>query len=138
MKIKVSTTPQQKKRILEDIQRQKDSLKSLKEHYESEVRDVHRRIKEIENFWATNEVPIFEMDYDRNVKTSALHEAKAVWKEMGINITTRKMYGCWVCSCCEKPIMQKYIATGHDHTDYSYDVCDCEGVQRNTAWKDLT
>ena len=48
-----------------------------------------------------------------------------------------KPYGKWVCKYCEQPIRKKYIATAHDHTDYSYDVCDCDGVQGNKSWDEL-
>jgi hypothetical protein len=38
---------------------------------------------------------------------------------------------CWVCIYCGEEIGHKYIATGHDHTDYSYEVCSCQGARMN-------
>jgi hypothetical protein len=42
-----------------------------------------------------------------------------------------KSPGEWVCQYCGGPQRRKYIATGHDHTDYSYAVCNCEGAAKH-------
>ena len=31
----------------------------------------------------------------------------------------------WVCSNCDAHTKTVYIATGHDHTDEVFDMCDC-------------
>lgn len=38
-------------------------------------------------------------------------------------------YGKWVCKYCKHKTQTKYIATGHDHTDYDYKLCDCLGAK---------
>ena len=42
-----------------------------------------------------------------------------------------KSPGEWVCKHCGADTQTKYIATGHDHTDYSYDVCGCAGAAKH-------
>lgn len=42
-----------------------------------------------------------------------------------------KSPGDWVCQYCGGDMQMKYIATGHDHTDYSYHVCGCDGARRH-------
>lgn len=40
-------------------------------------------------------------------------------------------HGFWACIHCDQPRELKYIATGHDHTDYHYNICNCEGAKAN-------
>lgn len=40
-------------------------------------------------------------------------------------------YGKWVCIYCEGDTAMKFIATGHDHTDYHYHICDCQGAKEH-------
>jgi hypothetical protein len=42
----------------------------------------------------------------------------------------------WVCIYCGQRVQKKYIATSHDHTDYSYDVCSCPGARKNGVHED--
>lgn len=137
MKIKVATTPEQRESIEANLKRYTKGFLSLKEKYEKDVRGLERKIEDYKKFWETNEIPIYTTDYNRPYNPDKLHEAKSIWKEMGLSITAMKMQGVWVCDKCEQPIGKKYIATGHDHTDYSYDVCDCEGVQGNKRYHEL-
>jgi RNA polymerase-binding transcription factor DksA len=137
MKIKVKTTPEQRKLIKEQLERYKDSLCSLKEEYLREVEETKARISEYKKFWETNEMSIYESDYNRPYDKKRLCKARAVYKEMGLNINTMEPWSLWCCSECGQEIKKKYIATGHDHTDYSYDVCDCDGVQKNKRWEEL-
>jgi hypothetical protein len=57
------------------------------------------------------------------------HEEKIDW------IEDRR----WSCPFCFKNICKKYVATGHDHTDKSYSVCDCDGAQASGGkkWAEL-
>jgi hypothetical protein len=35
------------------------------------------------------------------------------------------------CVHCGKEVKNKYIVTGHDHTDYSYSICNCMGAKKH-------
>ena len=49
-------------------------------------------------------------------------ETKPYWDELELK---------WLCIYCDSPVKIKYIATGHDHTDYSYQMCNCLGARTN-------
>lgn len=52
------------------------------------------------------------------------YETQTEWVET-------KTYGRWKCIYCGRDPKKKYIATGHDHTDYDYNICCCLGAARN-------
>jgi hypothetical protein len=138
MIIKVKTTPEQREKIEARLGMYRDKFLYLEEKYKNDIKELEEQIETYKEFWENNEIPVYTLKQPINYNPNTLYEAKSVWKEMGMNITLMKPYGCWVCSCCEQPIRKKYIATGHDHTDYGYDVCDCEGVRGNKRYSELT
>lgn len=137
MIIKVKTTPEQKERIEDQLQRYNHMFYTLREKYDKDVKDLEDRIFEYKKFWKMNEVPVYTTPPNKLYNPNNLWETKTIWKEMGMSITLMKPWGTWVCEKCKQPALKKYIATGHDHTDYSYDVCDCEGVRGNKKWSKL-
>lgn len=46
-------------------------------------------------------------------------------------VEIKRLLNKWVCIYCEEEVDIKYIATGHDHTDYSYRMCNCLGAKQN-------
>lgn len=56
-----------------------------------------------------------------------------------MSIKRPKGKGQWVCRHCGAKTQTKYIATGHDHTDYRYDTCSCDGARKHgKPWVQLT
>ena len=85
--------------------------------------------------------PVYDYRKFRSPKLNIekAHETKVVWWDTGtFNDNSLSNMEIWVCKYCKTPQRTKYIATGHDHTDYSYHVCDCDGAQKNgKPYKDL-
>ncbi len=78
---------------------------------------------------------------EKPLNTSNAHETEAEWWDTGTFMPgngTERGYNVhiWVCKFCKTPLRKKYIATGHDHTDYSFDVCDCKGAAKFGAHYD--
>lgn len=85
--------------------------------------------------------------YSPQPDATELFETKSVWNGPRV----RRSYACkchcghahrhvyytnhspgkWVCKHCGADKQMKYIATGHDHTDYSYEVCGCDGARKH-------
>ena len=69
-----------------------------------------------------------------------MYETKIVWRDSGMlaSETYPKPLFIWCCSYCLRERRIKHIPTGHDHTDYSYDICDCEWAKAyGKPWKEL-
>lgn len=50
-----------------------------------------------------------------------LYETKTKW------YPEKRRNACAFCGCETK---KRYIATGHDHTDYDYDLCGCTDAKK--------
>lgn len=139
MKIKCKHTAEHAewlKRSLDNLVKAKEALKS---DYEKELKEIEEKISNFLEFWETNKKPIYDssIEYNRKLDMSKACEATTIYKGSGmISSSTGTEMSFWVCDKCFRQTKKKYIATGHDHTDYSYEVCDCDGVQGNKRYKD--
>ena len=137
MNIKVATTRKQRDEIESQLSRWESSLDYLYQKYLKDKKELEKRIEDYKNFWESNNKPIYSSS-NKIFQKDRLHETKTIWQKSGkVSIGLLKEVGEWVCYKCLQPPLKKYIATGHDHTDYSYDVCDCSGVQNNKHYNDL-
>lgn len=108
--------------------------KQLKFH-ESEAARLKHKIYSLKTEAAIKKSgrPIY--DYRKfkqpELNISNAYETKTIWWDTGtFSDMALSNVSIWVCKYCKTPARKKYIATGHDHTDYSYDVCDCAGAKR--------
>lgn len=63
------------------------------------------------------------------VGTTYLRFQMTKYRETKLTWIKTKTYGHWKCAYCLRDSVTKYIATGHDHTDYYYNTCDCVGAR---------
>ena len=109
---------------LNNLKKELTAAKKLVNKLERAIREEDERV-----FWAANKYPIWK-HVESEIDRSKAYETKTVWHNTGHIIKhCRKLMEHWVCKYCLRPVNKKYIATGHDHTDYSYDICDCEGAK---------
>lgn len=127
---KIKISDRDKKYIEDSILKRKQWLLRNEINFKREQEKIQKSIENDIIFWENNEIPIYhqpsnEFNYNNAYRT------KTEWADLGsISITTtNKLFG-WVCVFCKREPRKKYIATGHDHTDYSYDICDCKGAQK--------
>lgn len=100
------------------VAKMKQSLRELKQEYF--IQNAIRPIYDYKNF------------KDKKFDKNEMYETETEWWDTGtISDMTHKNVSIWVCKYCKTPIRRKYIATGHDHTDYSYEICDCAGAKKN-------
>ena len=93
---------------------------------ESRIREMLE--KEI-SFWESNTKEVFSSRSGEG-ESGPWHETKGVYKDTGkISSSTFEPMKAWCCKFCGREVCKKYIVTGHDHTDYSYDICNCEGAR---------
>jgi len=132
MKIKVKATKEQKKEIEDQLIRWRNGIKEAKRRCEEEIKKREKQINDWKEFWSNNEMPIWDWRVrSRNTTTGDLYETKQVWKKFGqVNTVTLKEMEGWVCKYCGQETITKHIATGYDHTDYSYDTCDCADAKK--------
>lgn len=109
--------------------------KQLKYHEDS-IQPLRKKLHELktQHFIQNSARPIYDSSKFREKKLDVknAYETKIIWWDTGtVSEWTKKNVFIWVCKYCKNPRHQKHIATGHDHTDYSYDVCDCAGAKRS-------
>lgn len=133
MKIKAKVTPQQLAMLQEEEKRLRPNKQYLYNKYLEKLAQEEKRYQDFLDFWATNDLPI---DYPPSkpkkvCNINKAYEIKPVYKSSGtVCISTREKMSGWRCPYCGEATFKKYIATGHDHTDYSYDICDCDGAAK--------
>lgn len=133
-------------------QKQIDALKAEIANAKDFTNTLERNLYKMEEtfFIQTCGKPIWEHEKGKwerktRISISKAHEIKPVWIDTGCVVLAwrtgtdpLKTTGFWGCPHCKQERGIKYIATGHDHTDYSYDVCDCEGAQKTgKPWDEL-
>lgn len=116
----------------------KKEIKAKKE----ELQELENRFRTLDHLFFVQNCgrPIYDYkDFmDKPLDAGRAHETKSIWWDTGtISDMTRENVSIWVCKFCKTPIRRKHIATGHDHTDYSYEVCDCKGSSRGKPYHDL-
>ena len=130
MYIKVPVSPKHKQWIEDQAARWKPDYDALKKEYEDKVAKEELRYKKYLEFWATNEKETYESNYPTHKDREISYEIEPVCKNSGkISVSSLEEMSFWACPFCNKEAGRKYIPTGHDHTDYSYDICDCEGAK---------
>ena len=137
MKIKVKVSDKDRDWIEQQEQNYINALAREEKRHIQEVKDIKKRLADYRKFWAANAKPIHQ--YKNRTGGLGFYETKTEWRKYKeVNINTLKSESERVCKYCGQIPATKYIATGHDHTDYSYDTCDCAGAKKNgKPWKDL-
>lgn len=140
MRIKISLNKEDKEFLKEWIKKIKPDKKSLYRKYREDLKEKEERYKKEVEFWETNELPIYKPRSPEGFNKKNAFSIKPKLLELNsIYLCTKERAKEWVCPFCFQQSMKKYIATGHDHTDYSYDVCDCKGAQSGGGknWSEL-
>lgn len=104
---------------------------------------AEQRHRKLDGAYFLQQVKKPEYDYRKfkapPLKIERAHQTTSKWWDTGtVSVAARSSVFLWVCIYCGVEVRRKYIATGHDHTDYSYEVCDCDGCQHMTPYDQLT
>lgn len=134
---KIPMAERHKEWVFDQLKRYQDRIPYLKEKYEKDLIEAEKKLNAYICFWNKNEKPV-HYGLDKHINDS-FHETKIEYISTGeIYVTTLEDAKEWVCVFCKQPRAIKYIATGHDHTDYSYDVCNCSGAKSwGRSWDQL-
>lgn len=118
---------------MKTTQAELDSLKQTIEDRKGELDSLEREWLRLDKKFFTENCgkPLYDgrSFQQQPLSVREAHETEIEWMDTGtMCLNTRKPVSIWVCKFCKTPARRKYIATGHDHTDYSYEVCDCAGA----------
>lgn len=115
-------------------------IKNDLEFHKAEIRRLNLKSYEADKqFFMENKTrPLYENRPPDKINRKIAHETQTEWRDSGyVGLHSRKNVFLWFCKFCNKTADKKYIATGHDHTDYSYDICDCAGARKFGKHYDL-
>lgn len=130
--IKLPVTDEQRQYIENTFKTFDAAIEAENKKHNAEISKLNKLKKDFVDFWASNTKPIYHFREKRVIDIAKSFETKTVWAKTGhISSSTLEEVSEWVCQYCKAPVETKFIATGHDHTDYRYDICDCVGAQKN-------
>ena len=142
IKIKAKTTKEQKKWIEEQLSHYENALIRAKEEYEKEISRINEAIQEYKDFWAKNDMLIYDWQKERDRVESIPHyklfKVNQKWVKTGkININVLKEDERWGCEHCGRETVNRYITNGDPRYDETEHYCDCAGAKKNgEKWSD--